>query len=91
MDKPIKRSDLYVCGNPRGFDEFTPVAVVLRRTNATVTYARYLDHGRLYDKVVIVSTDCFDFYYHPINDVEYDVLKCLGYMQLDGGVQNGQS
>lgn len=82
MDKPIKRSDLYVCGNSRGFDEFTPIAVLLRRTNATVTYARYLDHGQLYDKVVIVSIKDFDYYYHPVNDIEYDVLKCLGYMQL---------
>lgn len=91
MDKPIKRSDLYVCGNPRGFDEFTPVAVVLRKTDRTVTYERYLDHGRIHDKTVMIYAKDFDFYYHPVNDIEYAVLKCLGYMQLDGGVQNGQS
>lgn len=82
MDKPIKRSDIYVCGNPQGFNEFTPIAVVLRKTDRTVTYERYLDHGRIHDKTVMISTEDFDYYYHPVNDIEYDVLKCLGHMQL---------
>lgn len=84
MDKPIKRSDLYVCGNPRGFDEFTPVAVVLKRTEKTVICKRWLDHGRLIfdDKPVTISLEDFDHYYHPVNDIEYDVLKCLGHMQF---------
>ena len=83
MDKPIKRSDLYVCGNPRGFDEFTPIAVVLEKTDTSVTYERYIDHGRIkYDKPVTISVEDFDHYYHPVNDIEYDVLKCLGHMQL---------
>lgn len=91
MDKPIKRSDLYIFGNPRGFDELTPIAVVLGRNDTVVTYSIYLDHGRIYDRSVRIPAEEFDHYYHPINDVEYDVLKCLGYMQLEGGMQNGQS
>jgi hypothetical protein len=91
MNKPIKRSDLYVCGNPRGFDEFTPVAVVLKKTDRTITYERYLDHGRIYDGNSMVSLEEFDANYHPVNDIEYAVLKCLGYMQLEGGVGYGQS
>lgn len=82
MDKPIKRSDLYVFGNPRGFDEFTPIAVVLGRTDAQVAYSIYLDHGRIYDRSVMIPVEEFDHYYHPVNDIEYDVLKCLGHMQL---------
>lgn len=82
MDKPIKRSDLYVCWNAQGFTEFTPIAVVLEKTDRTVTYARYLDHGRIYDKTVMIYAKDFDFYYHPVNDIEYDVLKCLGHMNL---------
>lgn len=83
MDKPIKRSDLYVCGNPRGFNDFTPVAAVLEKTDKTVTYERYIDHGRLkFDKRVTISAEDFENYYHPVNDIEYDVLKCLGYMQF---------
>lgn len=92
MDKPIKRSDLYVFGNPRGFDEFTPIAVVLKKTKKTVTFERYIDHGRIKcDNLVMFSAKDFDYYYHPVNDIEYDVLKCLGYMKLEGGVENGQS
>jgi hypothetical protein len=91
MNKPIKRSDIYICGNPRGFDEFTPIAVVLEKTDKSVTCARYLDHGGLYDRKVTFSAEVFSEYYHPVNDIEYDVLKRLGYMQLEGGVENGQS
>ena len=82
MDKPIKRSDLYVCGNPHGFTEFTPIAVVLKKTNKTVTYARYIDHGALYDSVVTIPFWEFDAYYHPVNDIEYNALKVLGHLQF---------
>ncbi len=76
-------SNIYVCGNPRGFDEFTPVAVVLEKTEKTVTYERYIDHGRLkFDKPVTVSVEDFYQYYHPVNAFEYGVLKMLGYMKL---------
>ena len=92
MNNPIKWSDLYVCGNPRGFTEHTPIAVVLKKTDKKVTYVRYINHGRIkFDKVVTISSEDFDYYYHPVNDIEYAVLKCLGYMQLDGGVGYGQS
>lgn len=82
MDKPIKRSDLYVFGNPRGFDDLTPIAVVLGRNDAEVAYSRYIYHGGIYDGNFMIPTGEFDSYYHPVNDIEYDVLKCLGYMKL---------
>ena len=78
MKTLVKRSDLYVCGNPRGFDEFTPIAVVLKKTDKTVTYDRYIDHGRKkYKKPVTVSVEDFECYYHPVNDFECDVLNNL--------------
>jgi hypothetical protein len=82
MEKPIKRSDLYIFGYPRGFTELVPVAVVLKKTDTKVVYSRYLDHGRIYDGNSMVSLEEFDANYHPVNDIEYAVLKCLGYMKL---------
>ena len=68
-----------------GFDDLTPVAVVLEKTDKTVTYERYIDHGRLkFDKRVTISVEDFEYYYHPVNNIEYNVLKCLGYMNICG-------
>lgn len=82
MDNPIKRSDIYVCGNPQGFTEFTPIAVVMKKTYKSVTYVRYLDHGRIYDRTVMIPTEEFNYYYHPVNDTEYSILKALGYLSF---------
>lgn len=83
MKTLAKRSDIYVCWNPEGFTEHTPIAVVLKKTDKTVTYDRYIDHGRKkYKKPVTVSAEDFENYYHPVNDFECEVLKCLGYMEL---------